>query len=134
MRVKVGDVWYKAGPGRPVMVELTEMNKRYIAGMHEDAKLYAEFSGDDPLYPDPESMRRWMKEEGDMNGVTEREEKIIAHVNGSFGWHGGMGDPPDEDTVLAIVRGTLEYVEQESEPESEKEPEPEKEQEHGEDV
>ena len=115
MRVKVGDTWYEAKPGQPVMVELTKLDKRLVADMAEDAKLYAAFDDHDPLYLDPESMRRWMKEDDDMNGKTEREEKIMAHVNGSFGWHGGVGDPSDEDTVLAIVRGTLEYVEQETE-------------------
>lgn len=48
-----------------------------------------------------------------MSGTTEREKKIMAFVNGAFGWHGGIGDPPEDDTVLAIVRGTLGYLEQE---------------------
>ncbi len=42
--------------------------------------------------------------------MDDQEEKILSHVKGTFGWHGGVGDPPDDDTVLAIIRGTLDYV------------------------
>ena len=38
------------------------------------------------------------------------EDKIVQHVNKMFGWHGGMGDPPDEDVVRAIIRGTQEFL------------------------
>lgn len=38
------------------------------------------------------------------------EQAIRAHVSHSYGWHGGVGDPPDDDTVLAIIRGTLEFL------------------------
>ena len=35
---------------------------------------------------------------------------LLKHVRCQFGWHGGMGDPPDAATILAVVRGTIEFM------------------------
>lgn len=37
----------------------------------------------------------------------EQENLILAHVRHGYGWFGGMGDPPDDETVLALIRATL---------------------------
>ena len=42
--------------------------------------------------------------------MDDQEKKILDHVNTMFRWHGGIGDPPDDGTMLAIIRGTLDYV------------------------
>ena len=38
------------------------------------------------------------------------EDTIIKHVKKMFGWHGGIGDPPVDDAILAIIRGTKEIM------------------------
>ncbi|ESQ82364.1 hypothetical protein AEAC466_17220 [Asticcacaulis sp. AC466] len=47
MRVKIGSVWHKSEPGRPIMVELSDSDKKYIAGMHADASRFAQFDESD---------------------------------------------------------------------------------------
>lgn len=42
--------------------------------------------------------------------TTDKWKALITHVSGAYGWHGGMGDPPDDDTIIAIAKGALEYV------------------------
>ncbi|KKK83336.1 hypothetical protein LCGC14_2794440 [marine sediment metagenome] len=39
------------------------------------------------------------------------QKDLLTHVRCQFGWHGGMGDPPNNDTILAIARGTIEFIE-----------------------
>lgn len=51
MRVKHGDRWYDCEPGAPLMVELTEGDKRNIANMHPEATRYACFDDTDPRTP-----------------------------------------------------------------------------------
>ncbi len=36
-------------------------------------------------------------------------EKVVKHVKTMFGWHGGMGDPPPDDAIIAIIRGADEF-------------------------
>lgn len=43
MKIKIGDNWYECRPEQPIMVELTETDKRNIANMHPDATRYAIF-------------------------------------------------------------------------------------------
>lgn len=47
MRFKVGDQWFQLEPGRPIMVELTEEDKRNIANMDPKATKYAVFHDDE---------------------------------------------------------------------------------------
>ena len=47
---------------------------------------------------------------GDKVKKVPREDDIVKHVKHMFGWHGGMGDPPVEDAIRAIIRGTREYM------------------------
>lgn len=58
MRVKVGDQWHEAAPGKPIMVELEPGDKENIAAMHPDAKKYAIF--DDEATSEAEK-RAWMQ-------------------------------------------------------------------------
>ncbi len=39
------------------------------------------------------------------------EKQMLDHVKTMFGWHGGVGDPPSDDAVLAVIRGTKEFLE-----------------------
>ena len=61
MRVKVGDQWFEAGPGRPVMVELTPADRRNIANMAESATRYALFHDADAAVPSDRKYG-WMAE------------------------------------------------------------------------
>lgn len=58
MRVKYGDQWFECEPGKPLMVELTEGDKRNIANMHPDATKYACFDDSDATTAD--ETRAWM--------------------------------------------------------------------------
>ena len=35
---------------------------------------------------------------------------LLIHVRGQFGWNGGIGDPPSDETILAIVQGTINFM------------------------
>ncbi len=59
MKVKVGDKVYTSGD-QPIMVILTEQDKRNIASMLPDATRYAEFSSE--LDWTVEQKRQWMDE------------------------------------------------------------------------
>lgn len=59
MRVKVGDTWYEVTLDTPIMVELTEADKRNINSMHPSATKYAEFHDDTPL--NREERQEWME-------------------------------------------------------------------------
>ena len=41
----------------------------------------------------------------------EDEKELIEYVRFAFGYHGGVGDPPDDDTIKAILRSAEEYRE-----------------------
>ena len=41
----------------------------------------------------------------------ERDEEILKYIRGVYGYHGGMGDPPDDDTILGITRSFEEFLE-----------------------
>ena len=57
MKVKVGDVVYDVEKV-PVMVILSDADKRNITDMPPEATRYASFPLDSPL--DPEKIQRWM--------------------------------------------------------------------------
>lgn len=57
MRVKIGNTWHIATPGKAIMVELTEKDKRNISLMRADS-CYAEFHEEDGRTKD--QMRKWM--------------------------------------------------------------------------
>jgi len=59
MRVKVGNWWFEACSMLPVMVELTEQDKRNIANMAPEATRYACFADDDPR--DEAERKEWMR-------------------------------------------------------------------------
>lgn len=48
MRIKVGDDWHHVEPGKAIMVELTDADRRNIANMAENATKYAVFDDADP--------------------------------------------------------------------------------------
>ena len=63
MRVKVGDTWYEAEPGQPVMVELNDTDKQSIIAMVPEDRCYAEFHDDDPVFKYQWEIRaQWMRE------------------------------------------------------------------------
>ncbi|KKM14081.1 hypothetical protein LCGC14_1391320 [marine sediment metagenome] len=47
-----------------------------------------------------------------MTKLNDQQKSLLAHVSCQFGWHGGMGDPPSDGAVLAIARGTIEFMEE----------------------
>lgn len=47
MRVKVGDNWFDVTAEQPIMVELTEADRRNIGAMAPEATKYAAFASDD---------------------------------------------------------------------------------------
>lgn len=59
MRVKVGNQWFEAAEGQPVMVELTEADKANISNMAPAATKYACFSDADTTTADEKTT--WMK-------------------------------------------------------------------------
>ena len=63
MRVKVGDEWFEAEPGRPIMVELTEDEKETIGSLPASRDRLAMFAKNDlGERPDPEQSLAWMNE------------------------------------------------------------------------
>jgi len=60
MRVKHGDQWIECELGKPLMVELTEADKRNISNMHPDATKYATF--DDAETTTTDEKHAWMAE------------------------------------------------------------------------
>ena len=65
MKIKIGQRWYAPRRGRPVMLVLSDDDKRDMAPMFEPENLqekYAIFATDDPLFPDLEAKRKWMGE------------------------------------------------------------------------
>ena len=39
-------------------------------------------------------------------------ERIAVHVRQRFGYHGGVGDPPDADAIRAVIVGAFEWLEE----------------------
>ena len=66
MRVKVGGRWFKAAPGRPIMVHLEPLDRENIMGMPESYRRYACFHSADPM--DVPAREAWMREEGGKQG------------------------------------------------------------------
>jgi hypothetical protein len=60
MRVKIGNTWYGAKVGQPVMVELEPQDRINIAGMPPDAHYYAVFDDAEPTTKDEKYA--WMAE------------------------------------------------------------------------
>jgi hypothetical protein len=60
MRFKVADTWYEAKPGQPIMVELTDQDKRNILSMVFDGTKYAVFDENNELTK--EDKFKWMGE------------------------------------------------------------------------
>jgi len=60
MRVKVGNDWFQCEPGKPIMVELTDQDKKNISAMLPQATRYAIFDDDDNLAN--EQKFAWMDE------------------------------------------------------------------------
>lgn len=77
MRVKVGDRWFEPAKGVPVMIELTEGDKRNIAAMEPAATRYAVLVDGDPLYDrttdDRSKVTAWMDE-----GATAPNPEVTA--------------------------------------------------------
>lgn len=66
MKVKVGDVVYESTKDQPIMVILTDQDKKNITAMHPEATRYAIFSDESGgKYPDKKSQFAWMKANND---------------------------------------------------------------------
>ncbi len=61
MRVKIGNQWFECSPSQPIMIELTEADKRNISNMAPDATKYAQFDDGAPMSKD--EMLSWMDAE-----------------------------------------------------------------------
>lgn len=48
MRIKIGDTWHEAEPGKAIMVELSDDDKSNLSRMAPEATKYAVFTDDDP--------------------------------------------------------------------------------------
>ena len=62
MKVKVGDRWYSAAPGRPILVHLEPMDRENILKMPDTFRRYACFHAAEAM--DTEQRKAWMREEG----------------------------------------------------------------------
>ncbi len=58
MRVRIGNLWFDALPGQPIMVELAPSDKANIANMAPDGTRYAIFNDDLSV----EERRKWIEE------------------------------------------------------------------------
>jgi hypothetical protein len=58
MRVKIGDQWFQAEPGQPVMIELEPKDRTNILNMTEGATRYAIFDHFDDMTEDERQL--WM--------------------------------------------------------------------------
>lgn len=82
MRVKVGDQWFGAEPGKPIMIEVTQQDKDNIQNMVPGATKYAVFTDDDEAFPDNATMFAWMRdgaksteELGDLDAEDESSQR-----------------------------------------------------------
>lgn len=62
MRMKCGNQWFETAPNYPIMVILTDADKKYIADMPPDAHKYAMFDNADMLSITEGEMHEWMNE------------------------------------------------------------------------
>lgn len=62
MRVKVGNQWFSAEPGKPVAVELTDQDKANIANMLPHCTRYGQFDDRDVGPTTIDQRRAWMTE------------------------------------------------------------------------
>lgn len=58
MRVKIGDTWYEAGTGQPIVVELTKQDRRNIDNMHPEYTKYCVYDTDE--YSE-DAIKTWME-------------------------------------------------------------------------
>lgn len=94
MRVKFGSNWLECGPGAPLMVELSDADRRNIANMAPDATKYAVF--DDADATSAEDKLAWMGEEPKPQPATEffcprgagPDSPFKAPMNGEAHWRG----------------------------------------------
>ena len=49
MRIKIKDKWHNISPDKPIMIQLSDADKRNIANMHPDCDRYAVFHDDDTM-------------------------------------------------------------------------------------
>lgn len=60
MRVKIGDAWHGVDRDRPIMIEVSDADRRNIAGMTPGARFYAVFHDSDEA--SAASRLAWMKQ------------------------------------------------------------------------
>lgn len=60
MRVKVGQTWYEVTATTPILIEMTEADRRNIANMDPSCTMYAVFGDGDPLTP--AQRLQWMED------------------------------------------------------------------------
>ena len=60
MRIKVGDTWYVAEPGQPIMVQLSEQDRDNIERMPYGTDRYACFHDDDAATTTINDRQEWM--------------------------------------------------------------------------
>lgn len=59
MRIKIGDEWHAIAPGKPIMAELSDDDKRNIVNMLPECTKYAVFDDADETTSDEKLA--WMK-------------------------------------------------------------------------
>lgn len=65
MRVKIGNRWYEPRRGRPIMIVLSDDDKKDMAPMFDPddgQEKFAVFVHGDPAFPSTEAQRAWMDE------------------------------------------------------------------------
>lgn len=60
MRVKVGQTWYEVSAKTPILIEMTDSDRKNIAAMDPTCTMYAVFAEDDPLTT--EQRLQWMED------------------------------------------------------------------------
>ncbi len=113
MRVKALGVWIEAEAGEPIMVELTEADRRNIADMHPGATQHALFADDETMTR--EERHAWMDEgAGEEALARDVHEYLVEHgpthanvVLEAFRhrWSGGSASLGD----MVIARGLAGY-------------------------
>ncbi|MBB3910847.1 hypothetical protein [Sphingomonas desiccabilis] len=58
MRIKIADTWHEVKLGTPIMIELSQADRRNIANMAPTATKYACFADGEPMSVDQK--RDWM--------------------------------------------------------------------------
>lgn len=75
MRVKVGNTWYDCQPGQPIMVELTDAEKRDLKNLPTDATRYALFARQDTF--NKGTMKDWMDDGATFNNVHPGDVHVL---------------------------------------------------------